>query len=615
MDLLKIKDPEFLKTLSYKELNELATEIRCFLIEEISKTGGHLSSNLGIVELTIALHYVFNSPEDKLIFDVGHQAYVHKILTGRAKDFIKLRQFEGLSGYLKRSESVHDHWEAGHSSTAIAAAAGFEYSRIMKGDTSRVVAIVGDGSLNSGLSFEALNYLGHQKGLAPIIILNDNEMSISKNVGRLSKLLNKTRSNKLYNFALKSKRKWPKFIYSMKVRITNMIRGFANNLTIFDEFGFSYYGPIDGHDIKNMIKFLNLAKNKNRPVVLHVITKKGKGYAPAENDTLGLWHGVGPYRVETGEFINNKKENYSTWSNIISDYVLRYAKTNENLRVIIPAMITGSGFLEFENKYPEKIIDVGICESFSVCFSAALALNDIKIFLPIYSSFLQRAYDQVIHDLTRQEAKVILGIDRAGVVGADGETHQGLYDIAYLKHIPNLEIVQPSNAIEAESLLDYAFNTCSKSIAIRYSRNSTKKYAGEEFERINKPTWKTFERAGKVNLICYGDNFTRMKNYIEKEKLPINLINALFIKPMDFNTLDKLIKSELPLYVLEDVTKISGLGSSILEYMSETDQIRSMKIFGLPDEFILQGTQEEIYRKYNLDCQSVVKEILNNHQE
>ena len=613
MDLLKIKDPEFLKTLSYQELNELAAEIRHFLIEEISKTGGHLSSNLGIVELTIALHYVFNSPQDKLIFDVGHQAYVHKILTGRAEEFHKLRQFEGLSGYLKRSESVHDHWEAGHSSTAIAGAAGFEYSRVMKGETSRVVAIVGDGSLNSGLSFEALNYLGHQKGLAPIIILNDNEMSISKNVGRLSKLLNKTRSTKLYNFALKSKRKWPKFIYSMKVRIANMIRGFANNLTIFDEFGFSYYGPIDGHDIKNMIKFLNLAKNKNRPVVLHVITKKGKGYAPAENDSLGLWHGVGPYEVETGKFINNKKENYLSWSNIISDYVLRYAERNEDLRVIIPAMITGSGFLEFEKKYPEKIIDVGICESFSVCFSAALALNDVKIFLPIYSSFLQRAYDQVIHDLTRQEAKVILGVDRAGVVGADGETHQGLYDIAYLRHIPNLEIVQPADSEEAESLLDYAFNTCKTSIAIRYSRNSTKKYAGEEFEKITKPVWKTIERAGKANLICYGDNFTRMKNYIEKEDLPINLINALFIKPMDLDTLNHLLKSELPLFVLEDVTKISGLGSSILEYMSETDQIRSMKIFGLPDEFILQGTQAEIYKKYNLDCQSIVKEILKNH--
>jgi 1-deoxy-D-xylulose-5-phosphate synthase len=610
MDLLKIKDPEFLKTLSYKELNELAAEVRRFLIEEISKTGGHLSSNLGIVELTIALHYVFNSPQDKLIFDVGHQAYVHKILTGRAEEFHKLRQFEGLSGYLKRSESVHDHWEAGHSSTAIAGAAGFEYSRVMKGETSRVVAIVGDGSLNSGLSFEALNYLGHQKGLAPIIILNDNEMSISKNVGRLSKLLNKTRSTKLYNFALRSKRKWPKFIYSMKVRIANMIRGFANNLTIFDEFGFSYYGPIDGHDIKNMIKFINLAKNKNRPVVLHVITKKGKGYAPAENDTNGLWHGVGPYEVETGKFINNKKENYSNWSNIISDYVLRYAETNENLRVIIPAMITGSGFLEFEKKYPEKIIDVGICESFSVCFSAALALNDIKIFLPIYSSFLQRAYDQVIHDLTRQEAKVILGIDRAGVVGADGETHQGLYDIAYLKHIPNLEIVQPADAVEAESLMDYAFNTCKKSIAVRYSRNSTKQYTGEEYDKITKPVWITHDRAGKANLICYGDNFTRMKNYIDKENLPINLINALFIKPMDLDTLNKLIKSDLSLYVLEDVTKISGLGSSILEYMSETEQMRNMRIFGLPDEFILQGTQDEIYKKYNLDCQSIVKEII-----
>lgn len=610
MDLMKIQDPSFLKTLSIEEMNQLANDIRFFLIDSISKTGGHLSSNLGVVELTIALHYVFNSPEDKIIFDVGHQSYVHKILTGRAKDFDRLRMYEGLSGYQKRAESKHDAWEAGHSSTAIAAVAGFEVAKEINGSNSRNIAVVGDGSLNSGLSFEALNYLGHKNNLAPIIILNDNEMSISRNVGRLAKILNKTRSGKFYNYATKTKRRLPKFIYRMKVRLANMIRGFANNLTIFDELGFSYYGPIDGHDIKNLIRFLNLVKHKNKPVVLHVITKKGMGYEPAEKDSLGLWHGVGKFDKETGEFLSKNKENYESWSNIFSNYILDYAKDKEDFKVVIPAMITGSAMLEFERRYPEKIIDVGICESFAVCFSSALALNNVKIYLPIYSSFLQRAYDQVLHDLARHNAKIVIGIDRAGVVGADGETHQGIYDIAYLKHIPNIEIVQPSTALEAYSLLNYAFEKADKTVAIRYSRNSVMKYLGEVVPVIDSVSWVMEDNVGKANLIAYGDNFIRMKDYIQAKNLPINLINARFIKPMDLMMLEELLKSELPLYVLEDVTKISGLGSSILEFMSDKGISKVIRIFGLPDEFILQGTQEEIYKLYGLDELTIVNTIL-----
>lgn len=610
MDLMKIQDPSFLKTLSIEEMNKLANDIRFFLIDSISKTGGHLSSNLGVVELTIALHYVFNSPEDKIIFDVGHQSYVHKILTGRAKDFDRLRMYEGLSGYQKRAESEHDAWEAGHSSTAIAAVAGFEVAKEISGSNSRNIAVVGDGSLNSGLSFEALNYLGHKNNLAPIIILNDNEMSISRNVGRLAKILNKTRSGKFYNYATKTKRRLPKFIYRMKVRLANMIRGLANNLTIFDELGFSYYGPIDGHDIKNLIRFLNLVKHKNKPVVLHVITKKGMGYEPAEKDSLGLWHGVGKFDKETGEFLSKNKENYESWSNIFSNYILDYAKDKEDFKVVIPAMITGSAMLEFERRYPDKIIDVGICESFAVCFSSALALNNVKIYLPIYSSFLQRAYDQVLHDLARHNAKIVIGIDRAGVVGADGETHQGIYDIAYLKHIPNIEIVQPSTALEAYSLLNYAFEKADKTVAIRYSRNSVMKYLGEVVPVIDSVSWVMEDNLGKANLIAYGDNFTRMKDYIKAKNLPINLINARFIKPMDLMMLEELLKSELPLYVLEDVTKISGLGSSILEFMSDKGISKVIRILGLPDEFILQGTQEEIYKLYGLDELTIVNTIL-----
>ncbi|MCF7923531.1 MAG: 1-deoxy-D-xylulose-5-phosphate synthase [Candidatus Izimaplasma sp.] len=609
MNLNDIESPKFLKDLSLKELNELSTDIRSFLIDNIAKTGGHLASNLGVVELTIGLHRVFDSPKDRIVFDVGHQSYVHKILTGRAKYFSTLRQFEGLSGYQKRSESIHDHWEAGHSSTAIAAISGFEVARKEKKETYKNIAVVGDGSLNSGLSFEALNFLGHSD-LAPIIILNDNNQSISKNVGRLNKLLNKMRSSKFYEYAKKSQRKLPKFIYNLKVRLANMIRGFANNITIFDEFGFSYYGPIDGHDLKAIIKFLKIAKNKNKPVVLHFVTTKGKGYLPSENDMDGLWHGVGPFEKENGHLIKKNKENFMTWSNIISDYIMHQAEINDKLKVIVPAMIIGSGLAEFQKMHPDKIIDVGICESFSVCFSAALS-EDLDIFLPIYSSFLQRAYDQIVHDLTRQKLKIVIGIDRAGIVGGDGDTHQGIYDIAFLKHIPNIEIVQPANAVEAWQLLDYAFNHAQKSVAIRYSRNSAQIYNQKNYEAITEPTWKEFNQDANVNLIAYGDNFTRMYNYIQKNNLDVNLYNAMFIKPLDTKMLDKIIKNNKSTYVLEDVTKISGLGSSILEYLSEQNKHLEIKILGLPDEFIDHGSQEKLYKKYNLDEESIIKTILN----
>ena len=611
MNLLEIQSPEFIKKLSIEELNELACEIRSFLIENISKTGGHLSPNLGVVELTIALHKVFDSPKDKFIFDVGHQTYVHKILTGRAKYFSTLRKFNGLSGYQKRSESIHDVWEAGHSSTAIAALAGFETARVASGEKNRNIAIVGDGSLNSGLAYEALNYLGHCKGLAPIIILNDNEMSISKNVGRMSKLLNNLRSSKMYLRATKSKARFPKFLYNLKVRLSNMIRGFANNISLFDQFGYSYYGPIDGHDIKTLIKFLTIAKRKSQPIVIHIVTKKGKGYLPAEEDNLGAWHGVGPFDIKTGEFLNKIPENMASWSSIFSELIEDYAKNNDNFRVIIPAMIYGSSLLEFEKKYPDRIIDVGICESFSVCFSAALALNNMQIYIPIYSSFLQRAYDQVLHDLARQDIKVVFGIDRSGIVGGDGETHQGLYDIAYLRHIPNIEIVQPSNMLEAKQLLDYAFNYARHSVAIRYARGNTLRQDLIETSKITKPLWHEFNQNAKVNLIAYGDNFQRMKSYIFKNKLPVNLYNALFIKPLDEEMVSKILKSSLPTYVLEDVTYISGLGSAIFEFAQKNDlPVSKLRIIGLPDEFIQQGSKEEIYEKYGLSTEQIINKIL-----
>ncbi len=603
IDLKKIEGPEFLKNMNTNELYELADEIRNFIIENISVTGGHLSSNLGVVELTIAIHKVFDSPYDKIIFDVGHQAYTHKILTGRGKYFDRLRKLDGISGYLKREESIHDCWEAGHSSTAIAALAGFEIAKLMNKESYKVVALVGDGSLNSGLSFEALNFIGHKPGLAPIIILNDNEMSISKNVGTLSKLLNSMRTNKTY---LRARRiRWfPKFFHDLKIRVGNMLRGFAKNMTIFDEFGLEYYGPIDGHNFKVLEKYLKLVKASRIPCVLHVITKKGKGYLPAENDQLGLWHGVEPFDIESGLPKTKKEKNFVSWSNIISDYLYLYAKDHEDFKVIIPAMINGSGLRKFQEDFPDKIIDVGICESFAVCMAGALAINMKKVFVPIYSSFLQRAYDQVSHDVARQNLHVIFGIDRSGVVGDDGETHQGLYDIAYLRHIPNMQIIQPMDAEEAFKLLDYAFNETLNPIAIRYSRSKLH-YEPDKFkleDKITTPTWTKVIDGKKINLICYGDNVNRMKNMIESTSLDVALFNARFIKPLDKIMFDQILLSNKQIVVLEDVSVIGGLGSALLEYAQATGHQASLiHILGLPDGFIQQGTIQEIYKLYHLD--------------
>jgi 1-deoxy-D-xylulose-5-phosphate synthase len=519
---------------------------------------------------------------------------------------------------LKREESAHDCWEAGHSSTALSALAGFEIARRMTQSTAKNVAIIGDGSLNSGLSFEALNFLGHEPGIAPIIILNDNEMSISKNVGTLAKLLNSLRTSRTYRKATTSKLV-PRFFHDLKVRVGNMLRGFAKNMTIFDEFGLRYFGPVDGHNFKTLIRYLEVVKHLNRPCVLHVITKKGKGYLPAENDAYGLWHGVEPFDIASGMPLIKKTENIVSWSNIISDYLYEHAGSDDRFRVIIPAMINGSGLRRFQQDYPEKIIDVGICESFAVCMAAALSLESILVFVPIYSSFLQRAYDQVLHDVARQDQHVIFGIDRAGLVGGDGETHQGLYDISYLRHIPNMEIVQPKDAMEAWQLMDYAFHVTTHPIAIRYSRNKIEKsiLPLKTTDQIVRPSWTIIREGTAAIVIAYGDNINRLDTLLAQSPHAVRLINARFIKPLDGAMLDSLLAEGLPIMVVEDVVAISGLGSAILEYCaSHLNRILPISIQGLPDQFIEQGDNADIYQKYHLDDKSLMEtlaELIENH--
>lgn len=610
IDVRGIQDPAFLKTATIGELRELASAIRVFLIENIAETGGHLSSNLGVVELTIALHKVFDSPSDKLIFDVGHQAYTHKILTGRAPLFPTLRAFGGLSGFLKRSESIHDVWEAGHSSTALAAAAGFETIRVAQGGKGRTVALVGDGSLNSGLSFEALNFLGQRSDLAPIIVLNDNEMSISENVGTFAKLLTSMRTSKSYRTAVKRSRRLPRFLHVWKDKLAMMLRQLASNTTIFDDFGFKYFGPIDGHDMKKLVRSLEMAKNLNRPCVLHVVTQKGRGYQPAEDDRIGSWHGVKPFDPFTGLPKTKKAENIHSWSSIVSDWLMRRADQGKPFKVVVPAMVAGSELVAFQAKYPDRLIDVGICEAFAACFSAALALNGMPVFAPIYSSFLQRAYDQVNHDVCRQNLHVVFGIDRAGLVGEDGDTHHGVFDVSYLGHLPNLTIVQPADAAQATRLLDYAFDVATGPVAVRYSNASQELLDDRGGEPVLTPSWRRITSEGKINLVAYGDNLRRMAALVAKHELPVRLYDARFLKPLDLSCVAEICRSGLPTLVLEDVVEAGGLASMMTSAAFATGlPVSDFHVIALPDRYIEHGKVDELYRLYGLDDASMLLRI------
>ncbi len=613
VNLSDIKDPSFLNDLSNKELEELSKKIRTFLIESLSKTGGHLSSNLGVVELTIALHKVFDSPKDKLIFDVGHQAYTHKILTGRVTEFDKLRMHNGLSGFLKRSESIHDVYEAGHSSTSIAAASGMELSKKFIGNGNKVIPIIGDGALTGGMAFEALNFLGGQGDHQPIIILNDNEMSISENIGFLASILNDIRSKNTYR-KIKSKTKLflPKFLRKFSSKVERGVKGFLTTNTIFDDLGFSYYGPINGHDFKELIKYLNIAKKSKRACVIHVLTEKGKGYKPSEQDVNGSWHGVGPFDIETGKQIAKKQENIHSWSEIISEYMINYAKNNEKFTIVIPAMIGGSSLFKYKEQFPKQIIDVGIAEQLAVTMSSGFAISGVDVFTPIYSTFLQRAYDQVNHDVARQNLKVVFGIDRAGIVGADGETHQGLFDIPLLRHIPNMTIAHPRNPEEAFKLLNYAFKVNKGPFAIRYERGNEFYNFNEGItnETFDKPSWEIINKGKKAVFLSFGSMLEQVKEEVNKQELDVCIVDAKFIKPLDKDIIKYISNLDVPIVIYEESSLLGGFGSAVLEHLvinkMDTSKITLM---GIKDEYIEQGVKHLVLKELNLDLDSIIKKI------
>jgi len=602
--MIKLEDittPEFLRSLSYEELDQLAADIRQFLIESVSKTGGHLSSNLGTIEMTIALHYVFGNPNDKLVFDVGHQTYTHKILTGRADKFDTLREKDGLSGFLKYDESPYDVWEAGHSSTSISAASGFLEAKSMGADIGEVVAIIGDGSIQNGLSLSALNYLGSRKDQKVIIILNDNNMSISKNVGSLAKIFNQIRLKKSYQFV---KRITPNFVDNMLKNAKGAFKSFVYGNNLMAAVGFRYFGPINGHSIKCLIKYFEHAKKSDQSIIIHAKTIKGKGYKFSEEDQVGIWHGIGPFDIETGKQHKKTPEGKISWSNGFGELILNEAKANKKIKVISSAMIVGSGLDKFTKELPDQIVDVGIAEEHSVVMASAMSRYDVIPVVSIYSTFLQRAYDELNHDVARTNAHVVFLIDRAGIVGADGSTHQGTFDISYLSHLPNMVIAMPKDLNEAYSLLKFALYEYKGPFAIRYPRGNTDKQELLD-QKIEFGSWEIIKEINDINIITYGPVVNKFSTLIEEENKQLGLINARYIKPLDLNTLRKLSGKKIVIY--EEVVIKGSLSSMILEENLKHKLNIDIEIIGIDDKFVKHGKVKSVKKDLGLDIRDIIK--------
>ncbi|MFC4182869.1 1-deoxy-D-xylulose-5-phosphate synthase [Saccharococcus thermophilus] len=619
MDVTKIKNPRFLKNMSTKQLIELSANIRKFLIEKLSKTGGHIGPNLGVVELTIALHKEFDSPKDKLIWDVGHQSYVHKILTGRAAEFDTLRQYKGLSGFPKRSESEHDVWETGHSSTSLSAAMGMAIARDLKGTDEYIVPIIGDGALTGGMALEALNHIGHEKKDI-IVVLNDNEMSIAPNVGALHNVLGRLRTAGKYQWVKDELELLLKRIPAVggklaatAERIKDSLKYLLVSGVFFEELGFTYLGPVDGHNFDDLLENLRYAKKTKGPVLLHVITKKGKGYSPAENDKVGTWHGTGPYKIETGDFLK-PVETAPSWSELVSETVRKLARTDKRIVAITPAMPVGSKLEGFASEFPDRMFDVGIAEQHATTLAAGLATQGMKPFLAIYSTFLQRAYDQVVHDVCRQNLNVFFAIDRAGLVGADGETHQGVFDIAFLRHIPNLVIMMPKDENEGQHMVYTAIQYDDGPIALRFPRgNGLGVKLDEEFKEIPIGTWEVLREGSDLAILTFGTTISMALEAAEKlakEKVSVKVVNARFIKPMDEKMLHDLLESNMPILTIEEAVLQGGFGSAVLEFAHDHGYHQAViNRMGIPDRFIEHGSVKELLNEIGLTASHIIERV------
>ena len=597
MILDQIQNSKDIKSLSIDELNTLAEDIKVFLVESIEKTGGHLSSNLGTIELTLALHYVFDSPDDTFIWDVGHQAYTHKILTGRKDKMSTLRQKDGLSGFTKRSESEHDIFGAGHSSTSISAALGVAFANKLNNKSDTSIAVIGDGALTGGMSFEALNHAGDTDANL-LIILNDNDMSISKNVGALSKYLTRLISGKIYS-TMKSKsleflERLPR-IQKFAKRSEEHLKGMILPGTLFEELGIDYFGPIDGHDISILVKTLENLKNLQMPRILHIITKKGHGVEAAEENPL-KFHGISPPSTSSN--------NLPSYSSVFGDWLCNSAKNDEKIIGITPAMSEGSGMVDFANQFPDRFVDVAIAEQHAVTLAGGMAIKGLKPIVAIYSTFLQRGYDQFIHDIALQNLNVTFAIDRAGLVGADGATHAGIFDLSFLRCIPNITIIAPSSSIEMYRALNFA-NQFEGPVCIRFPRgkSSVDDFVTDSSIEMGKGS---VVRTGKdISIFSFGN---MLDIAIEaSEKINATVVDMRFVKPLDEKLIIKIANESKTLVSIEDNTLKGGAGSAINEVLQNNNIKTNLHILGVPDKVTEHGSQSELYEIYGLTPENIIK--------
>lgn len=614
--LEKITKENDIKNIEKEDYPALAEEIRSFLVDKVSCNGGHLASNLGTVELTMALHAVMDFPEDKLIFDVGHQAYTHKILTGRKQEFDTLRQYGGMSGFPKRKESASDAFDTGHSSTGISAAMGYAVARDMRGTNEKVAVVIGDGSLTGGMAYEALNCLAQLK-TGCVVIINDNNMSIGKNVGGLSKYLNEIRLGSAYN-DLKSGVENSLLNSKTGTRIAKILKRSKDNIKqffvpgmFFEELGITYVGPIDGHDINQMIHTFRNAFMLGKPIIIHVKTQKGKGYGYAERHP-DYFHGVAPFNKETGKVLAAKTT--SCYTDIFAKKIVAMGEEHDNLVAITAAMSQGTGLTRFETAFPKRFFDVGIAEQHAVTFAAGMAAAGLVPVVAIYSSFLQRAYDQILHDVCLQKLHVIFAIDRAGLVGQDGETHQGIYDVAYLSHMPGMTVMAPKNRYELDAMLDFAYGYDGP-IAIRYPRGSAYKGHKEQQAEIIYGKSEMLQQGKKVAILACGDMVAEADILVEQlhqQGIEPTLVNVRFVSMLDTDMMETLIKNHSVFVTMEDNIRADGYGTRVAAYLASHLSFDSYTHIdgSIPDSFVPQGTIPELRAKLGIDAGHLLTKIV-----
>lgn len=606
-----------IKSIEQQDYQRLAKEIRTFLIDKVSKTGGHLASNLGVVELTMALHLFLDFPNDKLIWDVGHQSYTHKLLTGRRNQFDSLRQLDGISGFPKRKESDSDAFDTGHSSTAISAALGMVKARDLRGEDNKVVAVLGDGALTGGMAFEAINNAGRLKSNM-IIVLNDNNMSISKNVGGMANYLAKLRTSTRYTefkenmeSALTNKLPGGKELVNVLKRSKDTIKYFMLPSMFFEDMGLTYIGPINGHSIPDMLSALQTAKKTNKAVVIHVITKKGKGYVPAESQP-SKFHGITPFCIDNGEPVS--KENRLSYTQAFSSSLIKIAKKNDKVVAITAAMPYGTGLGAFKKHFPDRFYDVGIAEGHAVTFAAGMAVEGFRPVVAIYSTFLQRAYDQIIHDVCINKLPVVFAIDRAGISGRDGETHQGVFDLSFLSHIPNMVVMAPKNKWELEKMLEFALSYDGP-VAIRYPKGDAYRGLIDNKKAIIYGKSEMIHKGKNIAILAVGSMLktaVTVTELLKEQGKDVTLVNARFVSPIDYDMLDRLSKEHSTIITMEENVRTGGYGQQVSDYLCRYNKKGINHInFSIPERFVEQGGVDELLEKLGLDARSIAGKILN----